>query len=147
MTGLKLEPTSDANIFCESCIYAKATCKMVPKAREGERTAEFGDEIHTDVWGPAPVESKGGKRYYITYTDDSTHLMNLYLLAKKSDAYETYKDYDAWCATQLKAEIKVLHSDRGGEYLGKEFTLYLKSKGMKQKLTIHDTPQQNRVAE
>ena len=67
--------------------------------------------------------------------------MNLYLLAKKSNAYETYKDYNAWCATQLKAKIKVLHSDRGGEYLGKEFSLYLKSKGMNQKLTIYNTPQ------
>ena len=137
MTGLKQEPTSDANIFCESCIYAKATCKMVPKTREGKRAAESGDEIHTDVWGLAPVESKGGKRYYITYTNDSTRLTNLYLLAKKSDACETYKDYDAWCATQLKAKIKVLHSDRGGEYLGKKFTLYLKSKGTKQKLIIN----------
>ena len=146
VTGLKLEPTSDANIFCESCIYAKAAHKTVPKTREGECTAEFGDEIHTDVWGPAPVESKGGKCYYITYTNDSTLLTNLYLLAKKSNAYETYKDYDAWCMTQLKAKIKVLHSNRGGEYLGKKFTLYLKSKGTKQKLTVHDTPQQNGVA-
>ena len=147
VTGLKLEPTSNADIFCESCIYAKATCKMVPKAREGKCTAKFGDEIHTDVWGLAPVESKGGKCYYITYTNDSTCLTNLYFLAKKSNAYKTYKDYDAWCVTQLKAKIKVLHSDRGGEYLGKEFTIYLKSKGMKQKLTIYDTPQQNGVAE
>ena len=37
---------------------------------------------------------------------DSTHFTNLYLLAKKSNAYETYKDYDAWCETQLKAKIK-----------------------------------------
>ena len=83
VTGLKLEPTSNADIFCKSCIYAKATHKMVPKAREGKHTAEFGDEIHTDVWGPAPMESKGGKHYYITYTDNSIHLTNLYLLAKK----------------------------------------------------------------
>ena len=51
VTGLKLEPTSNADIFCESCIYAKATCKMVPKAREGKCTAEFGDKIHTDTRG------------------------------------------------------------------------------------------------
>jgi transposase InsO family protein len=43
--------------------------------------------------------------------------------------------------------VKILHSDRGGEYLGKEFVLHLNSKGMKQKLTVHDTPQHNGVAE
>ena len=47
----------------------------------------------------------------------------------------------------LDARIKILHSDRGGEYLGKEFIMYLKSKGMVQKLTVHDTPQHNGVAE
>lgn len=31
---------------------------------------------------------------------------NLYLLAKKSDAFESYKDYEAWCSTQLDAHIK-----------------------------------------
>jgi hypothetical protein len=40
-----------------------------------------------------------------------------------------------------------LHSDHGGKYLGKEFTLYLKSRGTEQRLTVHDTPQHNGVAE
>jgi hypothetical protein len=99
------------------------------------------------VWGPAPVETKGGKCYYITYTDDKTWFTNLYLLAKKSKAFESYKDYEAWCFTQLNAHIKTLHSDRGGEYLGKEFILHLNSKGTQQKLTVHDTPQHNGIAE
>ena len=47
----------------------------------------------------------------------------------------------------LDARIKILHSDHGGEYLGKEFIMYLKSKGTVQKLTVHDTPQHNSVAE
>jgi len=33
------------------------------------------------------------------------------------------------------------------EYLGKEFIMYLKAAGMKQKLTVHDTLQHNGVAE
>jgi hypothetical protein len=74
-------------------------------------------------------------------------LTNLHLLAKKSDAPDAYKEYEAWCETRLKKRIQVLHSDRGGEYMGKEFVLYLKSKGTEQKLTVHDTPQENGVAE
>ena len=89
VTGLKLEPTSDADIFCESCIYAKATQKSVPKTREGENMTEFGGEIYSNVWGPALVETEGGKHYYITYTDDKTQLTNLYLMAKKSEAFES----------------------------------------------------------
>ena len=148
VTGVRLETTPSGDpFFCESCVYAKATRKSIPKEREGKRAKVFGGEVHSDLWGPAPVESKGGKRYYITFTDDRTRLTNLYLLAKKSNAFESYKDYEAWCNTQLDAKVKILHSDRGGEYLGQEFILYLNSKGTKQKLTVHDTPQQNGVAE
>jgi len=28
------------------------------------------DLIHTDVWGPLPVASMGGARYYVTFIDD-----------------------------------------------------------------------------
>jgi hypothetical protein len=108
---------------------------------------KFGGEVHSDLWGPAPIATKAGKHYYISFTDDKTCLTHLYLLQNKSDAFTSYKDYEAWCDTHLDACVKILHSDRGGEYLGKEFTLYLKSKGMAQKLTVHDTPQHNCVAE
>jgi hypothetical protein len=75
------------------------------------------------------VESRGGKRYYITFTDDKTRLTHLYLLRKKDEAFTTYKEYEAWVDTQLSARIKVLHSDRGGEYKAKEFVSHLKTKG------------------
>jgi hypothetical protein len=148
VTGVRLEATSSGDpFFCESCVYAKATRKAIPKAREGERADVFAGEVHSDLWGPAPVETKGKKRYYITFTDDKTRLTNIYLLAKKNDAFDSYKDYEAWCQTQLNVPVKILHSDRGGEYLGKEFILHLNSRGTTQKLTVHDTPQHNGVAE
>ena len=81
------------------------------------------------------------------FTDDNTRLTHLTLLHNKNDAFQSYKDYEAWCDTHLNARIKVLHSGCSGEYLGKEFIMYLKSKGTVQKLTVHDTPQHNGVAE
>lgn len=128
-------------------MYAKATRKPVRKARGGERASEFGDEIHSDVWGPAPNVSQGGKRYYVTFTDDKTRLTAIYFLKSKDETFDAYKKYEAWAETQKKAHIKVLHSDRGGEYMGKAFIVHLKSRGTVQKLTVHDTPEHNGVAE
>jgi len=146
--GVRLAETPSGDpFFCESCVYAKATRKSVAKEREGNRAEEFGAEVHSDLWGPAPVATKGGKRYYVTFIDDKTQLTNLYFLAKKSDTLESYKDYEAWCNTQLGAKVRVLHSDRGGEYEGQEFILYLNSQGTEWKRTVHDTPQHNGVAE
>ena len=41
----------------------------------------------------------------------------------------------------------MLHLDRGGEYTGNEFVLYLKRQGTVQHLTAHNTPQHNSIAE
>jgi len=51
------------------------------------------------------------------------------------------------CKTQHDIGVKILHSDRGGEYTSTEFQSYLKSQETKQKLTIHDTSQHNGIAE
>ena len=40
-----------------------------------------------------------------------------------------------------------MHADRGGEYLNEAFITFLDEKGTAQKLTVHDTPEQNGVAE
>src|SRR6266850_5910881 len=147
VTGIKLKKSSvNAEVFCESCVYAKATRKPIAKVREGKCAKNFGDKIHTDLWGPAPVETKGGRKYYITFTDDAMRFTHLYLLRAKSEAFEAYKKYEAWCLTQKNTKIKVLHSDQGGEYLDTEFRAYLAKQGTTQKLTVHHTPAHNGVA-
>ena len=75
-----------------------------------------------------------------------SRLIHLYLLYLKSEAFKVFKQYEAWCLTQLGITIKVLYSDRRGEYLNKAFILYLKSKSTEQKLTVHNTPAHNGVA-
>lgn len=81
------------------------------------------------------------------YTNDKTHLTNVYFLRNKDQQLEAYKTYEAWADTQMGAKLKVLNTDCGGEYLRHDFVAHLKSKGTIQKLSIHDTHQESRVAE
>jgi len=60
VSGLKFDLSKDEPTFCESCVYAKATRKPIMKVRQGERATEFAQEVHTDLWGPAPVPTIGG---------------------------------------------------------------------------------------
>ena len=143
---LKYTP-SDQKILCESCVYAKATRKNIPKIHEGKRASEFGGEVHSDLWGKSPVESKGGMLYCITFIDDKTRLTHLYFLRTKDKTADAYKKYEAWVEMQMNQKVRVLNTDRGGEYQGKDFVGYLKSKGTVQKLNVHDTPQQAGVTE
>jgi hypothetical protein len=147
VAGVWLDDSSGDIVFCESCVYAKATHKPVPKVCKGERATEFGGEIHSDLWGPTPVSMIHGRHYYVTFTDDKTQVTYLHLLHRKGDTLAAYKDFETKMKTQHKANIKVFCSDCGGKYTGREFVLHLKKKGTKQKLTVHNTPQQNGIAE
>jgi hypothetical protein len=56
VTRIALDPNSREE-HCEACIYAHATQQPVPKVRVSKQAKHFGDEIHTDVSGPAEVAS------------------------------------------------------------------------------------------
>ena len=55
--------------FCDVCIKAKVTRKPFPKKSTSDRVKAYGDKVSADVWGPAQVESLGGKRYYSLFQD------------------------------------------------------------------------------
>ena len=127
-------------LTCDSCEYAKTTRKAIRKERMAPQADAFGAEILSDVWGPSPTQSLGGRKYYITFTDDHTRYMRINLLRTKDEALGAYKAFAAWAKTQHGAQIKRLRSDRGGEFTGCEFTSFLKEQGTERRLTTHDTP-------
>lgn len=67
--GLEIDPGTSIQ-QCHSCEYAKATQNPIQKACETPRAAKFGDKIHSDIWGPSPVQTPGHKEYYVSFTDD-----------------------------------------------------------------------------
>jgi len=136
-----------APLICDSCEHGKSTRKVIQKEHQTLLARAFGDEVHTDVWGPSPTLSVGKRKYYITFTDDSTRYTRIDILFTKDEAFDKYKEYAAWAHTQHGVCIKCLRSDRGGEYTSGAFTQFLKEQGTERRLTTHDTPQHNGVAE
>ena len=65
----------------------------------------------------------------------------------KDESFPKYVIFQTNIETQYGIRVKVLHSDRGGEFLSDNFTQFLECKGTKRKLTVHDTPEHNGVAE
>ncbi len=129
VTGIALDPSLREE-HCEVCIFARATQRSVPKLRVSDQAQHFGDEIHTDVWGPTPVSTQRGQRYFITFTDDAMHFTCTYLLVAKSDVFSTYCQFEAWVKMQNHCgAIKVLRSNRGGKYLSEGFDKHLAATG------------------
>jgi transposase InsO family protein len=81
------------------------------------------------------------------FTNDFSCHTWLIAMHMKDKTLAAYKAYAAWLLTQHGAKIKRLHSDHGGEYTGEVFSRFLAEQGTKQRLTMHDTPQHNGVAE
>ena len=144
--GVTLDLTSTPE-FCDACTKAKAARQPFPDESRN-RARLYGELVHTDLWGPAQTTSIGGSLYYISFTDDYSRETQVRFLRQKSDALQAFKHYMAEMTHQhAGVKLRKLRSDRGGEYLSAEFDKYLKDNGIKRQLTIHDSPQQNGVAE
>ena len=132
--------------FCEVCALAKIKRQPFPTSRS-HPAQEVGDVIHSDVWGPAAVQAIGGDSYAVTWIDEKTRYGIVEGMRAKSDAFGEYKAYEAWLRVQRGKEIKHLQTDRGGEYVGNEFSSHLRQHGKSRQLTVHDSPQSNGIAE
>jgi len=125
MTGITLD-LALCEEHCEACIFTRATWQSVPKFRVSPQSQQFGDEIHTDMWGPAPVSTRRRQRYFITFMDNMTRFTLTYLLVAKSDVLSHYCQFEAWVKTQNHCvTIKVLRSNHGSKYLSGEFDKHL----------------------
>ena len=112
-----------------------------PFTGQSERANELLGLIHSDVCGPFSSTARGGFQYFITFTDDFSRYGYVYLMKHKSETFEKFKVFKNEVQNQLGKNIKTLRSDRGGEYLSREFIDHLRDCGIISQLTPPGTPQ------
>jgi transposase InsO family protein len=93
------------------------------------------------------ILTKGDKRYFITFIDDSTRFCYVYLLKSKDEALRYFKTYKVEAENQLERKIKRLRSDRGGEYFSGDFSEFYVEHGIIHESRPPYSPQSNGVAE
>lgn len=103
--------------------------------------------IHSDVMGPMPTTSLGGKRYVLTFLDDFSRKVFVYPIAKKSDVCKYTIDFIRLVENQCSAKVKVLRTDNGSEYVNAGLENFLRQKGIVHQLTVPYSPQSNGSAE
>src|SRR3954463_1580588 len=130
---------------CEPCLMGK----MIKTLFFGmmERATDLLEIIHTDVCGPMSVLTRGGYRYFLTFTDDLSIYGYIYLMKHKSETFEKFKEFQNEVENHRNRKIKFLRSDRGGEYLSYDFLMHLKASGIVSQLMPPGTPQRNDVSE
>lgn len=103
--------------------------------------------IHTDVWGPTPLSSISGFKYYVIFVDDWSRFTWLFPLRYKSEVFSTFQQFKNLVENQFDLKIKVMRCDNGGEYTSVVFQSFLSSHGIAQQFTSPHTPEQNGMAE
>ncbi|KAL6334275.1 hypothetical protein AAG906_014675 [Vitis piasezkii] len=101
---------------CMDCIKGKQT-KHTKKG--ATRTNELLEIIHTDICGPLSVPCFTGEKYFITFIDDLSRYGYVYLMHEKSQAIDIFEMFIIEVERQLDKKIKIVRSDRGGEYYGR----------------------------
>jgi transposase InsO family protein len=130
---------------CETCVKSKSH-RVTYYSRQNKCVIPC-DLIHTDVWGPSPITSKSGCRWYISFIDDCSRMVWLYLLKSKDEVPKVVKDFHKMVKTQFGKEIKIMRSDNGTEYLNKCLQAFFNENGIIHETTCVGTPQQNGIAE
>uniref|UniRef100_A0A2N9F9L9 Integrase catalytic domain-containing protein n=1 Tax=Fagus sylvatica TaxID=28930 RepID=A0A2N9F9L9_FAGSY len=133
----------DTNHKCETCVEAKLTRTPFHSI---ERSSDPLELIHSDVCDLKFVQTRGGRKYFVTFIDDCTRYCYVYLLRSKDEALESFIHYKKEVENQLNKKIKVLRSDRGGEYES-PFGEFCSQHGIVHQTTAPYSPQQNGVAE
>ena len=142
---------------CEACVLGKMQKKPFPKQSQ-HRAARPYEIVHSDVCGPMQVESKGGSRYMLTFTDDYSRYSTVYFIKSKNEVLSKFMEYvnsvDKLTGRHItklnilsEEDVKVLRSDNGGEYTSNSFAKFCTEKGISHQFTVPYCPQQNGVAE
>jgi transposase InsO family protein len=134
-----------SELKCDTCILAKSHRVSYPSSSNKNGTP-FA-LIHSDVWGPSPISTLHGIRWFVTFVDDCTRMTWLYVMKHKHDVFNIFQMFHTLIQTQFSAKIRILRSDNGGEYVNQEFNRYFQTHGIVHETTCPQTPQQNGVAE
>ncbi|KAG8480145.1 hypothetical protein CXB51_024902 [Gossypium anomalum] len=84
--------------FCEHFVLGKETrVKFSSAIYNRERILDY---VHSDVWGPTKVASLGGMHYFVTFVDDYSRKVWVYLMKRKSKVLDTFLKWKKMMETQ-----------------------------------------------
>ncbi|KAA0050638.1 Beta-galactosidase [Cucumis melo var. makuwa] len=98
------------------------------------------DNLTGDVWGPSKITTSSGKRWFVTFIDDHTRLIWVFLVSDKSEVTSVFQDFYNIVETQFNIKIAILRSDNGREFPNHTPNEFLSSKGIVHQSSCAYTP-------
>lgn len=157
--GLDASLTRTTVPHCHSCALGKATRhQRISRPLSSSKAKAPLERVYTDVVGPISASTFGGARYFVTLLDEYSGYSMVRFMREKGDASERVKEMIKSMETGLsirlgkllilnRSSVRNLRSDGGGEYIGSEFSQWLKLNGIHHELTTPYSPESNGHAE
>ncbi|CAN1323872.1 Retrovirus-related Pol polyprotein from transposon TNT 1-94 [Linum perenne] len=130
---------------CVSCIEAKMPA--LPFAASTTIIHDPFELIHTDLWGPAPITSRLGYRYFALFIDHHTRYAWIYFLRLKSELFSAAKSFVQMIQTQFGRTFKVIRSDPGGEFSSQHLHQFYSDNGILFQQSCPGVSEQNGLVE
>ncbi|CAI7833790.1 unnamed protein product [Closterium sp. NIES-53] len=146
LKGVEIKEGGGQPSKCPDCTTGKLPRTSFPTSTT--RASAPLDLVHTDVCGPMQtLDREMGSKYFITFLDDFSRLSWVTLVKTKDEVAKVFKRWIRYAEREAGAKVKILRSDRGGEYMGKDMEFFLEDKGITHQLSVAYTLQQNGAAE
>src|SRR5882672_5856873 len=81
--------------LCEPCILGKQAKVVIPKCREGQRTAKLLEKVHSDIMGPEDVQTPTGDLYSLNFIDNFSQKNCVYPIRHKANAVAKFHEWKA----------------------------------------------------
>jgi len=128
-------PLNDLS-FCDACKVGKLS--QLPFSRHDITATAPLELVYADLWGPTPVLSTEGFRYYVIFVNAFSHYTWFYPLKLKSDALSVFMIFHKFAEIQYKTKLCALQTDNGWEF--KSFIPYLQTHGIRPRFTCPHSP-------
>ena len=139
--GMKI--SSKTNFDCETCTLGKMSQY---RSRQPDRKASKKlDLVHCDIAGPIDPPAKEGFRYSISFVDEYSGAITVYLLKNKSDMITAMERFLA--DTAPYGTVKRLRTDNGTEFTSEEFKNLVVKNRIKHEFSAPYSPHQNGTVE
>jgi len=144
VTGLS--PINLSHKTCEGCLFGKQARKNF-KNYVLQKAKKPLEVVYSDVCGPLDNNSLRGNTYFLTFVDEFTRKIWIYLLKEKSEMFERFVKFCAKVERQSGYAFTIFRTDVGREFNFKELEEFCVAKGIEHEVTTPYTPQHNGIVE
>lgn len=122
--------------FFQHCLSGKQKRVNFLKMGHEKNTSPL-ELVYSDVFGPTKVTSLGRVNYFVTFLDDCTRRVWIFMLNRKFEDFSKFKIFKTFVENQSGHNIKCLQTDNGSEFFSLEFDNFCTENGIQR---IKDVP-------